>query len=126
MGLDITGIGSVADLLKEVVGMVDPNKRAEAETKIIELGNQVALAQIGTNTAEATTGNIFLAGWRPFVGWVCGLGFAYQIFLVPLHAPPIDSATLNNVLWALLGFGTMRTADKVAGVATDAIKKIFR
>ena len=125
--LDIFGVGGITNIIDDILKMF-PNaeQRDAAEKRIQDLVAQVAAAQSATNTAEAQTGSLFLAGWRPFIGWVCGIGFVYSIFQAPLHLPQMDTATLNNVLLGMLGLGTLRTGEKVAGVATEAIKKIIR
>jgi hypothetical protein len=85
--------------------------------------------QAATNTAEAQSGNWFVAGWRPWIGWVCGLALAVQFVVGPLavwvfdllghpiQAPP----TLDDMLWELmfgmLGMGGLRTFEKIKGVA---------
>lgn len=88
-----------------------------------------AKAQIDVNKTEAASGSVFIGGWRPFVGWVCGCGLAYQFLFRPLaggllaaSGHPVDFAalemgTLMTLLGGLLGFGAMRTAEKFQGVA---------
>lgn len=88
---------------------------------------QVALAQAATNTAEAA-GNWFKSGWRPFIGWVCGLAFAYNFLILPLLAwsssawwhvsipPVLDLSQMMPVLLGMLGLGTLRTVERVNGV----------
>ena len=122
---DIFGVGGVTNVIDDILKMF-PNaeQRAEAENKLTDLVSQVAAAQSATNTAEATTGNLFLAGWRPFIGWICGFGFLYSVVQPLLKLPPIDTSTLQAILFGLLGLGTMRTAEKIGGVATTALKKI--
>ena len=125
--LDIFGVGGVTSVIDDILKMF-PNaeQRAAAENKLTDLVSQVAAAQSATNTAEAQTGNWFLAGWRPFIGWVCGLGFLYSVIQPLVHGPSIDTSTLQAVLYGMLGLGTMRTAEKIGGVATSAIKKLIK
>lgn len=86
-------------------------------------------AQMGVNKAEAESGNSWVAGWRPAIGWTCASALFFQFFLspvgqwagsllgYPIPAPP----TLDNMLWELmfgmLGIGVLRTVEKVRGVA---------
>lgn len=85
-------------------------------------------SQIQVNEAEATNQSIFVSGWRPFVGWVCGSGLAVQFILSPMVTwgaalahhpvvfPSLDLGTLMTLLFGLLGLGGMRTYEKVNGV----------
>lgn len=92
-----------------------------------------AKSQIDVNKAEAANGSVFVSGWRPFVGWVCGSGLAYQ-FLVrpiggaisaalghPVDFPTLDMGTLMTMLGGMLGFGAMRTTEKIQGVARTGL-----
>jgi hypothetical protein len=125
--LDIFGVGGITNVIDDILKMF-PNaeQRAAAENKLTDLVGQVAAAQSATNTAEAETGNLFLAGWRPFIGWICGLGFLYSVVQPIFHLPSIDTANLQAVLYGMLGLGAMRTAEKIGGVATTAIKKLIK
>mgnify|MGYP003644610926 CR=1 FL=1 len=89
----------------------------------------LAKAQIGVNLAEASSTSIFIAGWRPFCGWIGGLGLGYAVLLEPLARfvaqvgfdykgafPVIDTSMTTNVLLGMLGLlGGMRTLEKVKG-----------
>ena len=87
------------------------------------------LAQLGINKAEAASGSIFKGGWRPGVGCVCVIAFAYHFVLQPLlvfglsyaglDMPPLpefDVGTLLPVLGGMLGIGTLRTYEKQKGL----------
>lgn len=90
---------------------------------------QIAAAQTQTNNVEATSQNMFQAGWRPFVGWVCGAGLVYQFLLNPLfnfallaagktvQMPVLDLDTLMALLFGMLGLGAYRTVEKLKGAA---------
>ncbi len=108
----------------------DPEKRREAEHELLKMtmdGDlKQTLAQLEVNAREAQHTSIFVAGWRPFVGWVGGAGFAYAVLLKPLLSwvalayglpvpPPIDTEALFYVLGGLLGLGTLRTVEKIKG-----------
>jgi hypothetical protein len=118
----------------------DPAAQAEAKLKLLELQQNGELAQLQadtdlakgqmeTNTAEAQSGSLFIAGWRPFLGWVCGTGFAVQFVLGPLLSwgsalyghpitfPSLDIETMMPMLFGMLGLGAYRTAEKIKGVA---------
>ena len=107
----------------------DPDARIEAEAELRASLQAWDAAQAATNTAEAQTGGWFVAGWRPWIGWVCGAALAIQFVVGPLavwgfalaghpiHPPP----TLDDMLWELmfgmLGLGGLRTFEKVKGVS---------
>lgn len=78
------------------------------------------------NVEEAKSASTFVAGWRPFVGWVCGFALAYNYVLFPLIAyiakcisdsappmPPLDTGELVTILIGMLGLGGLRTAEKI-------------
>ena len=89
-----------------------------------------AIAQLQVDQAEASNQNVFVAGWRPFVGWVCGLAFAYSFILQPAaqaiatlcHSsfdvsklPTLNGSDLSTILFGMLGLGAMRSWDKANG-----------
>lgn len=100
-------------------------KAAEFELKAQQLLADQMKAQTDINAVEAAHDNIFVAGWRPMIGWVCGIAFAYHFILQPLlvfiytitsgHVPPLpafDMSTLTTVLMGMLGLGVMRSYEK--------------
>lgn len=91
---------------------------------------ELAVAQIEVNKAEAASGSVFKGGWRPFIGWVCGGAFAYHFVLQPVvvfavlaagvELPPLpefDMASLMTVMLGMLGLGGLRTYEKQKGIA---------
>lgn len=135
MGLDLTGIGSVADLAKGIIDKFWPDKteaqKAEMAQAMVLLQGQLNLAQgqLDVNKAEAASSSTFVAGWRPFIGWVCGTALVYQYILRPFveagfalaHQPipalPGLDGNLYELLLGMLGLGAFRTYEKVRGVA---------
>lgn len=131
---DVTGIGAIATLIDDGINKIWPNKtdqeKAQAAQLMAELNAKVELAkaQIATNTAEAGNGSVFVAGARPFMLWVCGAAFAWSYVAAPLLAfilaaaghvvplPKLDMAEMMPVVLGMLGFGTMRTTEKLKGV----------
>ena len=129
----------------------DPIKRAEEIRKleelkqkgdIEELNGQVKLlmGQIEINIQEAKHKSVFVAGWRPFIGWVGGFSLAYAGLIYPLlcwllvvlqiakiipaaiEPPPmIESGAIGGIVTGMLGIGGMRSFDKRNGVQTDKI-----
>lgn len=86
--------------------------------------------QIEINTIESKSGNIFVAGWRPAVGWVGAIGLFYQFVLYPLllwlpvgnPPPPIDASSLYTLITGMLGVAGLRTYDKLKGIDTHKVK----
>lgn len=110
----------------------DPAKKAAAELELMKLAQsgdlQTILAQLAINAKEAESASIFVAGWRPYVGWICGSGLLYATIIHNLLKwvsvirgwplpPEVDTDTLVYVLGALLGVGGLRTLEKIKGVA---------
>jgi hypothetical protein len=143
MGFDISGFGSLFDFAGKVVDKLfpDPQKAAEAKIELFKLQQTGELAklaaetdlskgQLAVNVEEAKSQSIFVAGWRPFVGWVGGAGLAYSVLLEPIarfvaqvgfgyHSgfPVIDTTITMQILFGLLGLGAMRSYDKKNGTS---------
>ena len=138
MGVPIIGdiINSVKDLASEFI--VDKDKRNELNVRLKELEDQAEqriheqmLAQTQINQTEASSGSMFVAGWRPFIGWVGGAGLAWSFIIGPLieymarlagstaTMPDFDFNQLITIVLAMLGVGTMRTVEKIKGVSTN-------
>lgn len=110
----------------------DPTQKAKAEAEMLVLLQthdlQKIMGQLQINAAEAANPSPFVAGWRPFIGWCCGLGFLWATIGQPVFswvavakgwpaAPAIDTDVLLYVLGGMLGLGTLRTVEKVKGAA---------
>ena len=105
------------------------NRKAELKADIektqLNADTQVQLSQSEINKTEAASASLFVAGWRPFIGWICGVAMAYHFILQPfiaflfsvfghpIHLPPFDMNTLYTVLMGMLGLGTLRTVEKL-------------
>lgn len=125
--------------LFDLVGKLfpDPEKKAEAQRKLLELQKngelreieaavQIQVAQIELNKTEAQSLSRFNSGWRPFAGWVCGVALVYQYIIRPLltfaaalagHseviAPELDLGDIIAIMFGMLGLGTLRTTEKI-------------
>jgi hypothetical protein len=127
-------LGSVFDLGGKIIDRLfpDPAQKAQAELELLKLTQsgdlQTTLAQLEINAKEAAHPSIFVAGWRPFVGWSCGVGLVYATvghnLLAWLAAargwpapPVVDADLLIYTLGGLLGIGGLRTIEKVKGVS---------
>jgi hypothetical protein len=138
--------GPVFESVNLIIDKIWPDKekyaleRQKAELELLRFtqsermqdkANEVALAvaQMDINKVEAAHTSLFVSGWRPFIGWVCGVSFAYIFFLGPLITaisasygysfmlPPIDIDKMIYILGGILGLGGLRTFEKVKGVA---------
>ena len=125
-------IKPITDLISEVV--TDKDKAAELKFKIETLASEQAhaidIAQIEVNKIEAANKNMFVAGWRPFIGWTCGVSMGFNYLVVPLAGAygvdisALDTTTMFPVLLGLLGLGSLRTYEKTKGVARESMKTI--
>ena len=116
-------IEPVSDILGKFIQ--DKDKRAALAHEIATMSErhaqEIALAQISVNKAEASAG-AFRGGWRPAVGWVCALGFGVNFLISPIAAgfgfivPQADVSTMMPVLMGLLGLGGMRSFEKAKGI----------
>ena len=90
---------------------------------------ELSLAQIEVNKAEAQSGSLFKGGWSPAVGWVCAIAFLYHFLLKDIiifvcafagvdipDLPEFDMSTLLTVLGGMLGIGGLRTYEKQKGL----------
>ena len=124
-------IGPVTGLLDKFVEDKDQKNALahEIATMSERHAQQLAMAQIEVNKAEAASGSVFKGGWRPFIGWVCGFAFAYHFILQPIllfgtaaagvSLPPLpefDMSQMMPVLLGMLGLGGLRTYEKKTGV----------
>jgi hypothetical protein len=124
-------IGAVLDIIKGPLDKLipDKNKRAEFEHEIAMAVNNSDLAQMEVNKVEAAHPSIFVAGWRPFIGWTCGTALALDFLVRPIAQwiilifekvvilPTLDTSQLMPILMGMLGLGTLRTYEKLKGVA---------
>lgn len=112
----------------------DQTKAQEAKARLLELQINGELdtikSQLEVNKAEASSGNWFVAGWRPSIGWTCSLALFFQYIIRPLlmaygahinvdalaHLPGLDD-NLWQLLLGMLGIGGLRTIEKVKGAA---------
>lgn len=133
---DVFGVGGVATLGSDIIGLIDrfiPDKE-----KAQEFQNQFQLIvaqaqansdhdQAAVDQAEASNPSMFIAGWRPMVGWVCAAAYAWQFVVEPLFAwfytvlsktpppplPVLDSSDLNTVLFGMLGLAGVHAYENI-------------
>jgi len=126
-------IGPVAGLLDKFIE--DKDQKAALAHQIATMSErhaqELAKGQLEVNKAEAASNSLFVAGWRPAVGWVCVLGMASNFVLIPMvnfilalaessvTIPLIDTSTMMPVLLGMLGLGAMRSAEKIKKVSRE-------
>lgn len=130
---DLFGVGEVAGLANTVINKLWPDK-TEQEKQELAAAVMVVQGQIDTNKEEAKSPSVFVSGWRPFIGWVCGMACAWNwiglkvaLFIAaylghPLNITPADVTEMMPVLLGMLGLGGMRTVEKIQGVAATTHK----
>jgi hypothetical protein len=111
----------------------DPAQAAQAKLELVKMqqaGDLAVIAgQMDINKAEAQNASLFVAGWRPFIGWVCGAACAWNwiglplvkvvavYFQISLTVSPADLSEMMPILIGMLGLGGLRTVEKIQGVA---------
>jgi hypothetical protein len=124
------GVGDLALKLREAItGDLPPEVRGKLAELAAQAEGAAQAGQLAINLEEAKSTSLFVAGWRPFIGWTCGSALAYNFILQPFLAfiivawrmqlpplPVLDMASLLTVLSALLGLSAMRTYEKVQRV----------
>lgn len=132
-------IGPAIDLVNGVMKRVLPDKMSELDRANLQQALTLELlkadwgnvaAQLDIDKAEAQNPHLFVAGWRPAVGWTCAAAFGYSFVLQPFFVfaitmfkwqepplPALDIGPLLTVLGGLLGLGGLRTLEKVKGVS---------
>lgn len=138
-------ISAALDIGGKIIDRVwpDPTQAAQAKMQLFQLQQTGELAQItattdlakaqdAVNAAEAASGSVFVAGWRPAVGWCCAVGVGVQ-FLGPLLSwgsslaghpvqfPTMDTGTLMPLLLGMLGLGGMHTYENISGVKNSGL-----
>jgi hypothetical protein len=127
--MSVTGLGEVAGLATSVIDRIWPNK-TEQEKAELAAALAVVQGQLEVNKAEASSSSVFVAGWRPFIGWVCGSACAWNWIGLPmakmglvlaggptLELEQADLTEMLPVLMGMLGLGALRTFEKTKGVA---------
>lgn len=125
-------IGPVTGLLDKFIEDKDQKAKLahDLATMAERHAQELAKGQLEINKAEASHRSIFVAGWRPFVGWTCGIALAYHFVIAPLvlfaaafagveipTLPEFDMGSLLTVLMGMLGLGGLRTFEKFKGVS---------
>lgn len=121
-------ITAVAGLAGTVIDKIWPDK-TEQEKAQLAAAVMVVQGQLDINRAEASSPSVFVAGWRPMIGWVCGSACAWnwiglptaKVALAlaghPIAISPADISEMMPILMGMLGLGGLRTVEKIRGVA---------
>ena len=117
----------VAGIIDKVADKIDDFTLDKAEKA--ELIQEIKNAQLEVNKVEAGSTNLFVSGWRPFVGWTCGVALAWHFVIAPFimffsayfgldmpALPDFDMGSLLTVLMGMLGLGGLRTFEKYKGI----------
>ena len=120
----VSAIGNAFDKI-----FTSDDERAKAELLLSKLRQKPHLLQAEINKIEASHRSIFVAGWRPFIGWICGIGFLWAFLGHPLFEwgvalvgydvtpPQLMTDKLLELVLAMLGLGGLRTVEKLSGRA---------
>ena len=128
-----TLVGTVTGLLDKFIEDKDvKNKLAHDLSTMAERhAQELAKGQLEVNKTEAAHKSLFVAGWRPAIGWICGLGMASNFLIIPIAnfvlaltgstilVPLLDTGEMMPVLMGMLGLVAMRTYEKKQGVQRD-------
>jgi hypothetical protein len=119
-------IKPITSILDKVIEDKDTknNIAFELATMAERHAQELSKGQLEVNKVEAAHKSLFVSGWRPAIGWICGLALLYSTILAPIlgiwfTVPPVDSSLLTSVLMGMLGLGAMRTVEKTKAVARD-------
>lgn len=130
-------IGAGLDIINKFIP--DPAQKAQAAYQMAQLQQQTEFKQLDaqiaeiqtqtdTNKVEAANTSLFVAGWRPYIGWICGTGLGWNyiglgmvnfvavIIGHPVNIAPADLSEMMPLLMGMLGLGAMRTYEKVNGI----------
>ena len=119
-------IGPVTGLLDKFIEDKDQKNALahELATMADNHAKELAKGQLAVNVVEAAHKSLFVAGWRPFTGWTCGLGLIYNVIISQIlgiwfEVPEVDPSLLTPVLMGMLGMGAMRSYEKAKGVQRE-------
>jgi|6_EtaG_2_1085325.scaffolds.fasta_scaffold22100_2 hypothetical protein len=113
----VQAIGNIAETI-----FGSKNRKLTHAEFMAELAQQPQAAQVELNKIEAQHRSIFIAGWRPAIGWVCAIGLAFPFLVNPIlqwatgePGPQLPVDNLNELVFGLLGLGAMRSFEKFTG-----------
>lgn len=141
--MDALGVKGVVESIAPIIDelFTTEEERSKAKARLLELSMKGDLAQVALNKQEADHDSLFVAGWRPAVGWICVLALAMSFLVFPLvqtgvvyytyftgeqvpidGLPELDWQTLGPILLGMLGLGGLRSFEKSKGVARKRLR----
>ena len=127
-------IAALLPLIEKLIPDKDAREKATAELNRLDQAGElrVMLAQIAANRSEGRHASMFVAGWRPMVGWICAVALANNFLIVPYvgaftdAVQPLDMGVMMPILMGMLGLGGMRTCERLNGKARQRIDESNR
>ena len=130
LGGILGGKGGALKTIAKVVGKIHTSEEEKLDKKILmqRIQQKLAEKQLDVNAKEASHRSIFVAGWRPFIGWIGGLALMFEFILSPciewyakfaglnLTAPEIQTGPLLAIVTSMLGVAGMRSFEKAKGL----------
>lgn len=120
----LPALGAIADKLVDRIPNPAEREAAkiEAEKMLLQSVMDAQNAQVEVNKVEAASSSVFVAGWRPGLGWVCVAGYGYEYLARPLlvafgHPAPTIGDSIMELTFGMLGLSGLRTFEKFKGVA---------
>ena len=123
-GLFTAGVGDAVGAVGTAMDKLftSDEERAAGAAVMEKLRQQPGVLQAEINKIEASHKSWFVAGWRPAIGWVCSMGLAFAYVINPCiqwwsgtPGPELPMESIDAMVYALLGLGAMRTAEKFGG-----------
>jgi hypothetical protein len=124
----VTAVQGVANVVDQFVET--PDEKRAWETVKAKMAQEPQLAQIEINKVEASHRSIFIAGWRPAIGWICAIAIAFNFIINPiiqwatcmtaagcLAGPDMQIETMMELVLGMLGLAGLRTFEKYTGRA---------
>lgn len=120
-------MGSAAQPIDAIGNAIDKvftsdQEKLEAKAVLQKLAMEPQILQAEINKIEASHRSLFVAGWRPALGWVCAAGLLFPFLINPViqwftgeQGPDLPLDAINELIFALLGLGALRTAEKFGG-----------
>lgn len=129
--MNLNPIGGIVDGLAKGLDelFTSDEEREAAKLKLATLMQQPHILQAVANIEGAKHRSVFVAGWRPAIGWVAALGLGYQFLVLPFaglinaylklpaELPQLQAEQLMTLVLSLLGLGGMRTFEKYKGIS---------
>jgi hypothetical protein len=126
--MSLLAINAVSDLVNTVINKLWPDK-SEQEKQELAAAMLIVQGQLDINKEEAKSPSLFVSGWRPAIGWVCGSACAWNWIGLPIaklgmtiaghhiDVSPADISEMMPILLGMLGLGGLRTVEKLNGKA---------